>query len=105
MGDRYTRDVAAFRAGVDADYLDRLKELGFFGHGDDFSDGDVRRAQLARSLESAGIPLDAVGAALANGALSVDFLDTPAYERFSAMSSETFDKCTNGPASRSSSSP
>ena len=90
MGDRYTREVAAFRAGVDADYLDRLKELGFFGDGDDFSDGDVRSAQLARSLENAGLPLDAVGAALANGALSIDFLDTPAYERFSAMSSETF---------------
>jgi class 3 adenylate cyclase/DNA-binding transcriptional MerR regulator len=90
MADRYTRDEAASRAGLEPDYLDRLARIGFFTGEGGYSDGDVRRAQLARSLESAGIPLDAVGAALEKGALSIDFLDTPAYERFAAMSSETF---------------
>jgi len=90
MADRYTREIAADRAGVEPGYLDRLVELGLVREDNGFSDGDVRRAQLARSLESAGIPLDAVGAALAKGSLTMDFLDTPAYERFSAMSSETF---------------
>jgi adenylate cyclase len=86
----YTRDEAAERAGVAPEYLDRLVELGILRVGDRFTDGDVRRAQLARSLEGAGIPLDAVGDALAKGTLTVDFLDTPAFERFGALTSETF---------------
>jgi adenylate cyclase len=45
---------------------------------------------MARSLEDAGIPLDAVGAAIERGALSLDFLDAAAYERFAALALETF---------------
>jgi adenylate cyclase len=86
----HSREETAGRAGVDPSYLDHLLDVGVLRAGDGFSDGDVRRIQLAVSLEGAGIPLDAVGAALANGALSLDFLDTPAYERFVALSSETF---------------
>jgi adenylate cyclase len=45
---------------------------------------------MARSLEDAGIELDAVAAALERGEISLDFLDATAYERFAALAPETF---------------
>jgi hypothetical protein len=45
---------------------------------------------MARSLEDAAIPLDHVVAALRSGALSLDFLDAAAYERFATLAGETF---------------
>jgi hypothetical protein len=88
----YARDDAAERAGVEVPYLTRLVDLGILTPDAQgrFSGGDVRRALMATSLERAGIPLDAVAAAVQRGAVSLDFLDTPAYERFAALSGETF---------------
>ena len=45
---------------------------------------------MANSLEEAGIPLDGVAAAMRSGAISLAFLDAPAYERLAALSPETF---------------
>src|SRR6185436_1889764 len=87
----YTREGAAERAGVDASYLDRLLDVGILPPAEKgFSNSDVRRMLLAKSLEGAGIPLEAVGAAIRQGSLSLDFLDADAYERFSSLSDETF---------------
>jgi len=87
-----TREEAALRAGVGAEYLDRLVGLGLLSpeQPDRFSPGDVRRVLLARSLEDAGIALDDVVAATERGALSLDFLDTVGYERLAALAPETF---------------
>lgn len=91
MAGTYTREAAAERAGVEASFVDHLLDLGVLSRGPDgFSVGDVRRIQLAESLEGAGIPLDAVGASIRQGKLSLDFLDADAYERFAALSDETF---------------
>jgi adenylate cyclase len=57
---------------------------------DRLSSGDVRRVLMARSLEDAGIPLDGVADAIQRGALTLDFLDAPSYERFAALAAETF---------------
>jgi class 3 adenylate cyclase len=57
---------------------------------DRFSGGDVRRVLMARSLEDAGIPLEGVAAAIRGGAVSLDFLDAVAYERFASLAPETF---------------
>jgi adenylate cyclase len=57
---------------------------------DRFTPGDLRRVLLAKSLEDAGIPLDAVATAIQNGSLSLDFLDAAAYERFAALAADTF---------------
>jgi adenylate cyclase len=86
-----SEDVAE-RAGVEPSYVARLVELGLLSPEelDRFSPGDVRRVMLARSLEEAGIPLDAVGAEVRRGALSLAFLDAPSYERFAALAPETF---------------
>jgi len=89
---RYSSADAAERAGVEASYLDQLVDLGILApqEPDRFSPGDVRRVLMARSLEDAGIPLDGVAAAIEQGALSLDFLDAPAFERFAALAPETF---------------
>jgi class 3 adenylate cyclase len=88
----YSRDDTAKRAGVEPDYLARLVDLGILvpNEGDGFSPGDVRRVLLARSLEAAKIPLEDVAAALRRGDVSLTFLDAAAYERFAALTSETF---------------
>ena len=87
-----SREEAAERAGVDPDYLLRLVDLAILApeDGDRFTPGDVRRVLMARSFEDAGIPLDGVAAAIQRGALSLDFLDAAAYERFAALAPETF---------------
>jgi adenylate cyclase len=88
----YSRAEAAERAGVEPGFFDRLVELGLITAdvSDHCTPGDVRRAILAKSLEDAGIPLDGVAAEVRAGALTLDFLDTPAYERFGALAPETF---------------
>ena len=89
---RYTPEDAADRAGVEPGYLARLVGLGILApeEGDRYSPGDVRRVALVKSLEDAGIPLDGVAATIQRGALSLAFLDAPAYERFAALAPETF---------------
>jgi GNAT superfamily N-acetyltransferase len=88
----YSREHAAGRAGVEPGYLGRLVDLGILApeEPDRFSPGDVRRVLMARSLEDAGIPLDGVAGAIERGTLSLDFLDSAAYERFPALGGETF---------------
>jgi adenylate cyclase len=88
----YAREDAAERAGVEPNYLVRLVDLGILApeEPDRFSQGDVRRVLMARSLEDAGIPLDGVAAAIQRGALSLDFFDAAGYERFAALAPETF---------------
>jgi adenylate cyclase len=89
---RYSLDQAVERAGVESSYIARLVDLGILAPDppDTFSEGDVRRIQICTSLEGAGIPLDAVADALERGALSLAFFDAKAYERFAALSPETF---------------
>jgi adenylate cyclase len=88
----YSLTDAAERAGVDPSYVARLVELGILTPDgpDRFSAGDVRRVQMARSLEDAGIPLDDVVTAIERGALSLDFADAAAFERFAGLADETF---------------
>jgi adenylate cyclase len=88
----YSRQETANRAGVELDYVNRLAELGILkpGDGDRFTAGDARRATAMKALEGAGIPLQGVADALARGALSLAFMDSPVYERFAAYTTETF---------------
>ena len=90
--ERYEIGEAAGRAGLGVGDLARLVELGIVrpGADDRFTPGDVRRAGLVHSLTEAGVPLDGLGAAIREGTIALDFLDEPAYERFSAFSDVTF---------------
>jgi adenylate cyclase len=93
----YSRAEAADRAGVGIDDVNRLVELGIVvpEEGDRFSPGDVRRIELAQSLEAAGIPLEGLGAVIGRGAVSLDFVEAPVYERFSLFSTVTFQELSN----------
>ena len=96
MTGELTLEQAAERAGVEPSYLLRLQELGLVRDaGTAFTDGDVRRALTARSLEGAGIPLDTLGEAMQRGALNLDFLDSEAYERFVGLCGETFQQVSD----------
>ena len=77
---------------MDEPYLDRLISLGMIEQrpNERLTPGDVRRAQLVRTLDRAGIPLDGLAALIRDGRVSMSFLDTPTYERFAALSNETF---------------
>ena len=92
-----SRDEAAQRAGVGPDYLDRLVDLGIVTPVEPagFAPGDVRRVVMAKSLEDAGIALDGLAAAIGRGAISLEFLDTAAYERFATLASETFQQVSD----------
>jgi DNA-binding transcriptional MerR regulator len=84
--------TAAARADVSVDELRELVAMGIVttSQDDRFTSGDIRRISLVQSLAGAGIPLDGLGAAIRSGKVSLDFLDAPAFERFSALSGVTF---------------
>lgn len=92
--DLIVRREAARRAGIDVVELDRMVELRMIvpDEEDRFTAGDVRKAGLLSSLHSGGLPLHAVAAGIDNGSLSIDFLDDPAFDHFSALSSVTFEE-------------
>jgi adenylate cyclase len=88
----YSVEEVAERAGVTVAYFEQL-----IGHGiarpsetGRFTDGDAHRAAALHALTESGVPLDRVAAAVNEGGLSLDFMDSPVYERFAAVSGETF---------------
>jgi adenylate cyclase len=91
MGERWRKEVAR-RAGVDPGYVDRLVQLGIVEPTEEhtFSQGDVRRARWVHSLEAAGVPLEGIATAVRDGALSFDYLDASAFDRFAEVSGTTF---------------
>ena len=93
----FSREEAAERAGVQVEEIDRLVELGVLtpAADDRFSAGDVRRVGLIQSLEAAGLPLDPLVAALRSGEFSLDFMDMPTFERFSALTDVTFQELSD----------
>lgn len=84
-------DVAE-RAGVDADYVAKLIEVGALIPAKDgtLREGDARRARIYRALERSGLPLDAISQAVERGDLSFDFLDVSVFDRFSRLTRRTF---------------
>ncbi len=90
--DRYDAAEAAGRAGISVEELDRLVQLGILKPDSEgrLTAGDVRRAGLVDSLIAAGISPDGLGEAMRGGLVSLDFLDAPAFERFSALGGVTF---------------
>ena len=83
---------AAERSGLSEAELQRLVDLRIVQPhaGERFTPGDLRRAALISSLVASGVPVDDLAAAIRDGAVSFDFLDAPAFERFSSHSGRTF---------------
>jgi adenylate cyclase len=93
----FPAELVIDQSGIEPDYLDRLVSLGIVSPEEPgrFSQGDVRRVLMARSLEDAGISLDLVAAAIERGALSLDFCDAPSYQRLTALAAETFQQVSD----------
>ena len=76
-----SREQLGRRAGVDEDYVRRLHQLGALrGRDDAYEERDVHVAALLHMWESAGLSAPAILAAVDAGTLSLDFLDSPAWE-------------------------
>lgn len=92
----YSLARAAGRAGITQEELSRLVELGILhpAGSDRYSSGDIRKAALIHSMTEAGLPLEGLAQVITSGALSLDFMDSPAYDRFTTLSSETFDRAS-----------
>lgn len=90
----YSPTEAAVRAGVDLGYVERLVELGVVKPDGDsrLTKGDIRRILMARTLQGAGLPLEGLAAAMRGHQISLDFMDTPMYERFATLADETFEQ-------------
>jgi len=88
----YDLPEAALRSGLAIEELGRLVELGILAPDADgrFTSGHLRRAGLVKGLTAAGIPLDGLATAIQSGHVSLDFLDAPAFQRFSVSSGDTF---------------
>jgi class 3 adenylate cyclase len=88
----YSKQAVAERAGVHTDYVERLVDLGILAPDAEgrFSLSDTRRVRVVDAVERAGLPLDGLGEAIRRGYLSLGFVDQPAYERFAALGTETF---------------
>ena len=86
-----SRDALANRAGVDAVYVDRLTTAGILvPTGDGYSEIDARRIRIMQALEEAGLTIDSISAGIAAGLVDFAFAERPEYERFAAVSPETF---------------
>jgi adenylate cyclase len=90
----YEAQDVAKAADVPPAFISRLVELGVVPPDQDgrFSDGDVRRIRLLRTLDEAGLPLDGVAEVVRRDQLSLDFYDLPTYERLSANTEDTFEE-------------
>jgi adenylate cyclase len=88
----YDLDEAARRSGCEPSTLREFVDLGILtpDADDRFTTGHLRRVGLVTSLVASGIPLEGLGDAMRNGQVSLDFLDAPAFDRFSALSGVTF---------------
>jgi adenylate cyclase len=85
-------ETLAARAGVDQAVVDELVSAGLVtpGPNGEFGEGDVRRVRVVTGLERGGIPRHVIGEAVRLGAISLDFVDQPSYDRFAADESITF---------------
>jgi adenylate cyclase len=90
----FSRQEAAERAGVDHDTLDRLVELEVIlpdEHGR-FDELTVRKIGLISSFLVTGVPVDALAAEIHDGHFDLEFLDSPTFVSFMALSDVTFEE-------------
>src|ERR687897_1367175 len=76
-----SREQLVRRAGLDDDFVQRLHGVGALRRSDDaYEERDVHVAALLRMWERAGLSAPMILAAVDAGTLSLDFLDSPAWE-------------------------
>jgi len=72
--------------------IEHLVSLGILVARDDgpFLDADVPKVRMAKACESAGLPLDGVGSAIAAGRHSFAFLENASYQRWATRTTRTY---------------
>lgn len=90
--ERYTLEVAARRAGSSPAEVRHLVDLGLLGAAGDagYTDAEVRRVQIVRTLAQSGMPIAQVARLVGSGTLSLDLLDGAISRVFAAQSDTTF---------------
>jgi adenylate cyclase len=90
----YSSREAAGRAGIDQETLDHLVELKIVqpDAGDRFREGAVRKLALVGSLLAGGIPAAALAEKIRAGDFDLNFLDSPSFDTFTALSGRTFEE-------------
>lgn len=87
----FSTEVVAERAGVDAGTVARLAQHGILDGGDgNYTDADVRRVLVVRSLERSGLSIEGLGRLVREGTFSLQFLDDAGYNVFAALGDATF---------------
>jgi adenylate cyclase len=79
--------------GVTAVEVDRLVDLGILVPRDStgpFLETDVQKVRLAVACQQAGLPMDAIAAAIGAGRLSFAFLEAAPYRRWAVRSARTY---------------
>jgi adenylate cyclase len=85
-------DLARLAGVTEAD-IERLVGLGILAPGEGaapFLAGDMQKVRLATACERAGLPMDAIAAAIGAGRLSFGFLGSAPYHRWAAPSELTY---------------
>jgi adenylate cyclase len=80
-------------AGVTEAEVRRMVGLGLLAAGDGdgpFVETDVQKVRVAAACQRAGLPMDAIAAAVRAGRLSFAFLETPPYRRWALRSARTY---------------
>ncbi|MGH8916214.1 MAG: MerR family transcriptional regulator, partial [Acidimicrobiia bacterium] len=88
----YTIEEAARRAGVEVEPVARYLGVGLIdveGAGE-FSDEDIRRIQVFKTLEESGLPIDGVAELVNAGHLSLGFIEAAGQYVFVPLSDRTF---------------
>lgn len=88
----YTMQGAAARAGIDEQSAAQYAALGLVdvsGTGE-YSDQDIRRMQVLKSLEHAGLPIQGVAKMVKSDQLSLDFIESAGQYVFMPLSDRTF---------------
>ena len=74
-----SEDEVVRRSGASSERVRELAAMGILapepGSGEPYRRGDALRVQLVEELESAGIPVERVGRAIADGAITLSYLD------------------------------
>jgi adenylate cyclase len=88
LGERELADLA----GVPVTFVRRAAEAGILRPADgepSYRESDLSRIRLAMACDHAGLPLDGIGKAVAEGRVAFDFLDGAQY-RFAAHTGQTY---------------
>jgi adenylate cyclase len=88
----FSRQETADRAGVPLEEVTRVVDLGILTptDGDRFTAGDARKIGIVQTIERAGMSVEGFGGLMRNRDASLDFMDSPLYERFATLSPITF---------------